>query len=322
MSSSATPLKGSSRVIIEPGELFALQHQARAFSLSSGAMLARSGGGHTSRFRGRGMEYEESRLYQPGDDIRTIDWRVTARTGATHTKLFRDERERPVLIWLDYRSSMFFATAGSFKSVLAARSAALLAWIGQQNGDRVGGMIFNNHNHHEYRPRRGRQSLLAFLQAAADQQQWRSEVGAEADEESHTSSSTTLETALRRLLRLARPGSLLFLVSDFRGLTGQRSDPARQLLNRLADHSELFLHQIYDPLEEKLPERGRYPVTDGRRQFLLKPDAKTAMHHRDAFLARQQALEALAGRAQVGLLAQTTSEDSVALLQSRLPRIK
>ena len=100
-------------------------------------------GAYLSALRGRGMEYDESRPYQAGDDIRTLDWLVTARTGKPHTKLFREERERPVIVAVDYRPAMFFATQGSFKSVQAARCAALLAWRAAQQGDRLGGFIFS-----------------------------------------------------------------------------------------------------------------------------------------------------------------------------------
>ncbi len=103
------------------------------------------------------------RSYQPGDDIRTIDWRVTARTGSAHTKLFREERERPVLVVVDQRSSMFFGSSHCFKSVLAAQLASLLAWSALHGGDRVGGLVFNEQGHQEVRPRRSRKTVLALL---------------------------------------------------------------------------------------------------------------------------------------------------------------
>ena len=102
-------------------------------------------GEYVSRFKGRGMEFDETRIYQPGDDIRSIDWRVTARSDKTHTKVYREERERPVFISVDYRPTMAFATRGVFKSVQAAKIAGLLAWSAQANGDRIGGQIFNEH---------------------------------------------------------------------------------------------------------------------------------------------------------------------------------
>ncbi|RLA07228.1 MAG: DUF58 domain-containing protein [Gammaproteobacteria bacterium] len=316
MSQAAPVLPASARVEIQPATLFALQHAARSLSLRAGNISAARGGSHLSKFRGRGMEYEESRRYLPGDDIRSIDWRVTARSGTTHTKLYRDERERPVLTWLDYRASMFFATVGSFKSVLAAQSMALLAWTAQNNGDRVGGMIFNDTDHHEYRPRRGRQSMLAMLQSAGEQSRWRPETHPASINRVDTD---TLEAALHRLQRLARPGSLLFLVSDFRGLTFHPNNPAKKLLARLADHNELLLHQIYDPLEQALPDNGRYPISDGLRQFMLQPSPSTQQRYREEFLGRQQALQSLSQRRNVGLITQTTADDLLAVLQRALP---
>jgi uncharacterized protein (DUF58 family) len=125
-------------------ELINLRMQARHLSLHSKhpAMHAMSGN-HVSHFKGRGMDYMESRIYQAGDDIRNMDWRVTARTGQPHIKLFQEERQRPVMIMLDYNPGMFFASQGRFKSVVASQAAALLAWSALNNGDRVGGLIIN-----------------------------------------------------------------------------------------------------------------------------------------------------------------------------------
>ena len=113
--------------------LIALSKKSRGLSLKSGLIGALQAGDYQSAFKGRGMEYDESRLYQPGDDIRNIDWRVTARTGKAHTKLFREERERPVHLWVDFRAPMFFATRGKFKAVIAAELAGLFAWTGLRN---------------------------------------------------------------------------------------------------------------------------------------------------------------------------------------------
>ena len=109
------------------------------------------------------MEYDESRLYQPGDDIRNIDWRVTARTGKPHTKLFREERERPVHVWVDLRAPMFFATRGKYKAVRAAELASLFAWTACQQGDRIGGIVFSDNSHHELKPQRGKSAVLRLI---------------------------------------------------------------------------------------------------------------------------------------------------------------
>ena len=123
---------------ISPQSLIQLRLLATKLPLNSGKIHARQGGAYLSSFKGRGMEFDESRMYLPGDDIRSMDWKVTARTNQPHTKVFREERERPVLLWLDLNPSMFFATRGAFKSVVAtkppvcwrgARSASMTDWV-------------------------------------------------------------------------------------------------------------------------------------------------------------------------------------------------
>jgi uncharacterized protein (DUF58 family) len=145
----ATPVDGDNLVCVSPATLIALRGAGEGLSLKASRIAARQSGNYLSRFKGRGMEFDEARQYQPGDDVRTLDWRVTARTGKPHTKLFREERERAVLAWVDMRPTMFFATRGAFKSVIAARAAALIAWSTNQQGDRLGSLVFNADNHHE-----------------------------------------------------------------------------------------------------------------------------------------------------------------------------
>ena len=117
-------------------------------------------GTQRSPFKGRGINFEEVRRYQPGDEIRHMDWRVTARTGEPHLKLFQEERERPVIFVVDFTASMFFGTRVAFKSVIAARVATLLAWAALARGDRVGSLIFSEHGHQDLRPRGGRSGVL------------------------------------------------------------------------------------------------------------------------------------------------------------------
>jgi uncharacterized protein (DUF58 family) len=142
-----------------PARQLQLTRKKRALSVLAGP--------NKSNFRGRGIDFEEVRSYQPGDDIRTIDWRVTARTGSAHTKLFREERERPVLVVVDQRASMFFGSSHCFKSVLAAQLAGLLAWSALDSGDRIGGLVFNDEEHRDIRPRRSRKTALALMSHVA-----------------------------------------------------------------------------------------------------------------------------------------------------------
>src|SRR5690606_32335945 len=140
-SSQARRAEAPDRVTLE--RLIALKPAGESLKLTTPRVRALGAGGHLSAFKGRGVEFDESRPYQPGDDLRTMDWRVTARTGKAHTKVFREERNRPVIVWLDLRSSMLFGTRGVYKGVRAAEAAAIIAWSAVANGDRFGGLVFS-----------------------------------------------------------------------------------------------------------------------------------------------------------------------------------
>ena len=224
--------------------------------------LSALSGGNRSKFRGRGIDFEEVREYQPGDDIRTIDWRVTARTGAAHTKIFREERERPVLVVTDQRNGMFFGSRNCCKSVLAAHTAALLAWAALEQGDRVGGLVFNDSEHREVRPRRSRGAVLNYLHQL-------NELNGQLPslEQTETAAQPFADTAAE-VRRIARPGSAVLIISDFRGALEAR---AMEHLHQLSRHAEITALHCSDPLEQNLPEQGRYRVTDGK----LKVDLNT-----------------------------------------------
>ncbi|MFC1665084.1 DUF58 domain-containing protein, partial [Pseudomonadota bacterium] len=163
-------------------------------------------GPHRSRYRGRGMDYDESRIYFPGDDIRTMDWRVTARTGVPHSKLYKEERERPVFMLVDFGASMFFGTQTAFKSVVATQAAAILSWAAIAHGDRVGALIFSDSGHREVKPAGGRRGVLRLLNQL---------VSASKFTAPSASNPRMLAEALQRTRRVCRPGSLLFILSDF-----------------------------------------------------------------------------------------------------------
>lgn len=265
-----------------PG-LIALREEARRFDIAPrGRILATRSGGHLSRFRGRGVEFDESRIYQPGDDPRNMDWRVTARSGQPHVKLFREERERPVWLLVDIGPSMRFGTRVAFKSVIAARAAALLAWAAADQGDRVGGLVFDETRHFERRPMARTRGLLPLLKAL-------SESPLPGERGGHAS----LAAAAQHLAQLVRPGSLVFLLSDFAGL-GQ-DDSA--WMTRLARANELVLVQIFDPIETMAPPAGRYPVVDGERHAVLNTaDADLRSAWQGRFAAHTARLDELARR--------------------------
>jgi len=256
-------------------------------------------GQYLSPFKGRGMEFDETRLYQPGDDMRHIDWRVTARRGKVHTKLFHEERERAVFLWVDYRAPMFFATQGVFKSVLAARCASLLAWSAHHHNDRVGGLIFSDSSHHELKPQRGKAQTLQLIKQLVNMQTSRSAINQEAGQQ-----------ALARLRRVVRPGSLIFLISDFRYL----NDQAESHLIQIAKHNDVVMLFIYDPLESQLPPSGRYRLSDGQSDVTVNTAAQEkVIKYHNRFEQHQAHLQKLLNRHR--LLACATTDDPVKILQ-------
>jgi uncharacterized protein (DUF58 family) len=268
-------------------ELIALREQARRLDLTPrGRVLAIRTGGHMARFRGRGMEFDESRVYQPGDDPRNMDWRVTARAGQPHVKLFREERERPVWLLVDQGPSMRFGTRIAFKSVVAARAAALLGWAAVDRGDRVGGLVFDETRHLERRPSARAGALLPLLNRLATPPH-------EASDASAAGGYGTLAEAIDHLLRLVRPGSLVVVLSDFVGI---RREHARWMAE-LASGSEVILLPVHDAIESKAPPPGRYPVTDGRRRIMWDLTGEDSRKgYEDAFRMRMETLEWLARR--------------------------
>jgi uncharacterized protein (DUF58 family) len=272
-----------SPVQVTLADLVRLRPAGESLRLTAPRVRVAAEGGHVSPYKGRGVEFDESRLYQPGDDLRTIDWRVTARTGKPHTKVFREERNRPVFVWLDLRRPMLFATRGAFKGVRAAEIAALVAWSAVANGDRLGGLVFSETEHHELRPALGSRAALHLLQTISTETFWRPPATAEALE-------ADAERALQRLTRVARPGSLIFLLSDFRRL-GQ---DAERHLRQLAAHCDLVLVHCYDAVESELPPPGRYRIQSVGRSFSIET-ANEALRRRyhERFAERRAALETL-----------------------------
>jgi len=261
------------------------------------------------------MEFDEVRPYAQGDDVRSIDWRVTARTGRPHTKLFREERERPVLLWVDLRTTMMFATRGAYKAVRAAQSSALLGWNTVQRGDRLGALLFDEHSHLELPPRRGQKPFVHLLRQLSTHPAWDRSVLPAIQE----NAANALNQALMRLRRVTQPGSQLILLSDFMGLNGQSSAHLAQL----ARHNDLLLLDIHDPLEAELPPPGRYRLSDGSR-FLNLETADEALRdrYRNHFEVRQAELLQLCRRHGITRLPLSSADDPLPALQQALGGIR
>ncbi len=300
-----------SPVRVSKTTLIALNRQAERLSLKTAKIHAQQGGQYLSPFKGRGMEFDEVRPYQPGDDVRTIDWRVTARSGQPHTKLFREERERSVLFWVDYRAPMFFATRGRYKSVMAAQAAALLSWSAVHHGDLLGGLVFSETQHQEMRPQRGKKGVLHFIQHLVDHSAWDlSETG-----KSIEARGEAARQAFIRLRRVTHPGSLIFLISDFRTL----GDNAEQHLAQLGRHNDVVLIFIHDQLEKSLPPPGLYRISNGLKELSLDTTSRS-LHDRYQFKFQQRTewLKTLCRRYGLSYLPCDTSADLFSVLQRGL----
>ena len=298
-----SPARGA---YVQLEQLIALRFPARQLQLTRrNRALNALTGPNKSNFRGRGIDFEEVRNYQPGDDIRTIDWRVTARTGSAHTKLFREERERPVLVVVDQRNSMFFGSTNCFKSVLAAHLASLVAWSALAGGDRVGGLVFDGAQHRDIRPRRSRKTVLALLSQIA---RYNRALPRESADEPQP-----FAAMLANLRRIARPGSSVFLLSDFRGASDAR---AQEHLFQLAQHAQVTAIACADPLEAELPRAGRYAVTNGvERSELHTADRHLRSAYRQRFTQQHDTLAENLQRLGIPLLDATTDRAPFGLLQ-------
>ncbi|MEM6639593.1 MAG: DUF58 domain-containing protein [Pseudomonadota bacterium] len=299
----------SSPARVEVEDLLALRDGARALSLKSVARRTVQSGARRSAFRARGMDYDESRRYQVGDDMRNLDWRVMARTGEPYTKLFREERERPVLFCVDLGPSMFFATRGVFKSVMASRCAALLAWTALAHGDRVGGIVFGSSDHSERRPARGKTGVLRLLCEIAMPAHW------EVDRERRDGA---FERAVERLVHVARPGSLVVILSDFVGM----SDASSALLARVAAHSDLLNVLISDPVERAMPEPGRYPIADGGSRYILDSRSRDNRRaHRERFEDRRERVDELSAKSRARSVYVSTDDNPLDALGNTLAAV-
>ncbi|MDQ6975478.1 MAG: DUF58 domain-containing protein [Mariprofundaceae bacterium] len=293
-------------VSISLSGLTALQQQVRLLRLRPLQQAAHLAGAHRSRLRGRGMEFDEVRVYQPGDAISSIDWKVTARKNTPHIKLFREERERPLLLCLDYRPSMLFATRGRLKAVQASHMAALLAWAGIGKGDRLGGLIFSATGHEEMRPARGRKAVLHWLHRCCHAPVW-------SQGRDQHAPADALQQSLLRLRRLARPGTTVVFLSDFRGLDAS----CRQQLLSLARHCQCLLCCLYDPLEKHLPASNQYRIHDGSTHFVMDAsDLRLQAQVLQGFEQRQACLQQLCQHENLHLLPLATDDSPLDVLKS------
>jgi uncharacterized protein (DUF58 family) len=302
-------------VYVSLAGLVALEHRAHGFSLlphqPQRSLLA---GRHASRLRGRGLDFDEIRRYVPGDDIRQMDWKVTARTRKPHSRVYTEERERPALLLVDQRMGMFFGSARNMKSVTAAELAALAAWRIFAQKDRVGALVFNDSRVCEFRPQRSRGAVLRIFDAIISQNhalKWEAKTG---------SNPGMFNEALRRCERLAKHDFLICIISDGYG----SDDESRRMLTRIARHNDVLFAFVYDPLEAELPDAGALVFSDGDRLLEVNTgDWKLRDSFRQAFAETRAAGRKFLLQRETPVLPLSTAEDTtrqVARLLGRRPR--
>lgn len=298
---------GASPVTVRRRDLIALRPVARYLALGQRRAPERHRRGHhVAPLRGRGLDHDDVRPYQPGDDLRLVEWKALARTGRVYTRLYREERERPLHLLVDFRRSMRFGTRGMLKSVMAARVATLLAWTAVAEGDRVGATIFTERGRIHLPATSGRRGVLTLILALV-----------EAHAATPDGDDAPLEPAslFSSVPHRVPTGSALVPISDFQGL----DDDSRHLLDPLSRRFDLFGCFVYDPLEREAPPPGLYPATDGQRRGHLDfsdPDLREA--HQRRFEERAERVRSAFVDHRAWLLRLSTEHDPVDSVQRLL----
>ena len=282
-------------------DLVVLKRRAQGFSfLPRQPVHSLLAGRHASRLRGRGLDFEEIRRYQFGDDIRQIDWKVTARTRKTHTRIYTEERERTTLLLVDQRITMFFGSVKNMKSVTAAEAAALAAWRVLSQKDRVGALVFNDSKIEEIRPQRSNSNVMRILHAVVEQNQALSVTSGV------PANPGMFNEVLRHCDRLAKHDCLICIISDGFG----NDEESRHILTRIARHNDVLFGFVHDPLEVELPAAGRLVFGDGSLQLEVDTNSRGLREgFRTTFAKERAASRKFLLHRETPVLPLSTSED-------------
>ncbi|UCF69658.1 MAG: DUF58 domain-containing protein [Acidobacteriota bacterium] len=269
-----------------------LQHRTRgAFSfLPRQPVHSLLSGRHASRIRGRGLNFEELRGYLPGDDVRSIDWKVTARTQKPHVRVFTEERDRPALLVVDQRLAMFYGTRKNMKSVTAAELAAAGAWRVFDVGDRVGAVVFDDEEIREVRPHRSRRTVMQILHLLVEKN---CALRADADIRPEPS---MLNRALEGVARVVNHDYLVAIISDFDGA----DEETTRVVTRLAQHNDVIALPVHDPSSTEIPSGARLVVSDGELQVELDV-GKASTRRRLAEMADERLASVMAWQDELGV---------------------
>lgn len=295
------------RIHVDSAHLRALSAQARGISfLPAQPSLSILNGQHTSKLKGRGLNFEELRHYAVGDDVRTIDWKVTARTGEPYVRAYTEERDHSVLLIVDQRMSMFFGSEHNMKSVTAAEAAALAAQAVHAKADRVGGIVFNDNEMTELRPKANAKALSHFITTLA-------KANCALNARGPSVGAMSLNEPLKAACRLAKTNGQVLIFSDFDGM----NDRTFKLLQTLSRKNDVILFSISDPFSNTLPEGIEIVISDGEIQGILKTnEAQTRKRLLEFSSGRLAELMQFAGKYRIPVLPLTCARDTLPQLQN------
>ncbi len=279
-------------------DLLELRHQARTLGVAAHHLVNSTFTGlYASVFRGTGLDFDEVREYREGDDIRNMDWLVTARTNTPHLKIFREERQRSVILCIDMGPHMNFGTRGTFKSIQAARVAALIGWAASKQHDRVGGVLFGNPatGIRYFRATPGRRGLWRLLRALT-----------QPIEQGDTDESQ-LMAALQHMDSGTGTGSLIFVIAPINQVTAG----FERIVGSLKQRHDVVLLPVDDPADRDLPSMGPVIFSNAAGELLeVDTDSEAG---REAFRLdweqRRDELQQLSFRLKLGLIPVSTNED-------------
>jgi uncharacterized protein (DUF58 family) len=256
------PDPGNEDIYTSLHALVRLRYTAQGFSyLPRQSVRSLLSGRKRSRLRGRGLDFDELRHYRPGDDIRTMDWRVTNRTKKPHVRVYTEERDRPVIAVVDQRLPMFFGSQRKMKSVVAAEVAAITAWRVLAVGDRIGAILFNDERVKEIKPTRSERRVMGAL---GDLAEMNNQLSVSPD---RSSNPAGLTDALQLLERSIGHDYLVILISDFYGWDAG----ALKIIRSISQHNDIVCSLVYDPLERDISRADNLVVSDGRYQLHIDP---------------------------------------------------
>lgn len=255
-------------------------------------------GEYHSAYKGRGMAFSEVREYQPGDDVRDIDWNVTARFNRPYVKVYEEERELTVMLLIDMSSSLAFGTSVTYKRDMVAEIAATLAYSAIQNNDKIGVVLFSDQIEKYIPPKKGRKHIMYIISELLDFKP--------------QSQRTDIKNAIEFLMQTQHKSCTAFLISDFM----DRKDYSKALSIMSRKHDTAAI-QVYDHFMEYLPNVGLLKVQDaetGAEQYIDTSSRRIREAHRNAWQIFKQNLEEIMQRSKTDMISVRTDENYVKAL--------